>query len=182
MAGTGTSGKEFSLGFLVAQNLSRNSSVELINFAKPGAGVKNVLKVQLPEAIEKKPDYVLLMVGINDVHNNTADFEFKQFYKEILEKLAAETDAILVLVNIPYIGSNRILLSPWDMIFDFQIRKFNNMISEVTIEKDLTVIDLYSQFRKEFKHSSDLYSSDQFHPSDKGYKLWGDYINANTNY
>ena len=180
-AGIGSTKYENSLGFLIAQNLSKDSSLELLNFAKPGVGIKDVLNRQLPQTIEKKPDYVVLMIGINDIHNKTSDSYFKLSYKEILEKLKTGTSARVILINIPDIGSDRILFPPWDTVFDFQIKKFNNIVSEVALEKDFTVIDLYSQFRNEFKQSSDLYSADQFHPSDKGYKLWGEYINANFN-
>jgi lysophospholipase L1-like esterase len=180
MAGTGTTSQEKSLAFLIAQNLAQNSNVTLINLAVPGVGVEDVLDRQVPQAIEENPDYIILMIGTNDVHNKLPEPVFKNYYSQILDQLTS-TNAKISIINIPYIGSTNILYPPWDSIANSQIKKFNGDINDIAASKQLKVIDLYSQFESQFKDSSDLYSKDQFHPSDKGYALWANFVYENLN-
>ncbi len=176
MAGTGSTDEKNSLAILIAQDLAKQENIELINLASPGVGIEDVFNRQLPMTFKEKPDYIILMIGINDMHNKKSEFFFRTYYGMIIHDLKNQTDAKITLINIPYLGSDKILLPPWNFIMDLQIRKFNEVISSVGSDSNLPVMDLYSQFKSQFKKSSDLYASDQFHPSDKGYKLWGDYI------
>lgn len=177
MAGTGTSQEENSIGYLIAQNLSEDKNIELHNLALPGVGVEDVLKRQIPEAIRLKPDYIVLMIGINDIHNKKLASWFKSEFSEILETLKSETNAKITVINIPHLGSDKILLPPWNKLLIYRQDQFNNIIASDTSEKGINIIDINEKFAEQFRKSSDLYSEDQFHPSDKGYLLWSEYIN-----
>jgi len=181
MSGVGSSKVEGSMGYVIATSLSKNENVELINLSFPGVGVEDVLNRQIPKTIEEKPDYIILMIGINDIQNRKGEKLFKNYYTQILQKLTSQTNAKITVVNIPYLGSDKIIFPPWYTIFNLQIKKFNNIIEELARQDNLKVVTLYPTFREDFRKSSDLYSFDEFHPSDKGYKLWGEYIYANLN-
>lgn len=181
MAGVGSSTEEGSMGYVIAKSQSQNENIALINLAFPGVGVEDVLDRQVKKAIEEKPDYVVLMIGINDIQNKKGENLFRNYYSQILQKLTTQTNAKITPVNIPYIGSDKILYPPWNTIFDLQIKKFNKIILELALQNNLKVVELYPHFKKDFTKSSDFYSLDQFHPSDNGYKLWGEYIYANLN-
>jgi lysophospholipase L1-like esterase len=182
MAGTGSSGEEKSPAYLIAQSLSKNENIQLINLAFPGVGVVDVLERQVPKAIKEKPDYIILMIGTNDVHNKMFPATFKNYYQQILDKLTQIPNAKITIINIPFIGSDNILLAPWANVLDLQINNFNNIIQELAVQKGLTVIDLYQRFKNIFQGSSDLYSEDEFHPSDKGYAVWANFIYENINH
>lgn len=175
MAGTGTFDEKKSLAYLIAEGYAEKEDVTLINLAIPGVGVKHVYEVQVPETLEQKPDQIFLMIGTNDVHNRVTDRTFRNYLRASLDKLL-QTKAKVTVINIPYIGSNLILYSPWDRVLDGRIREFNQIIESEAASKGLGVIDLYTPFKEQFKNHSDLYSLDEFHPSEKGYKLWADYI------
>ncbi len=177
MAGTGSTDIKTSPAYLIAEDLASAEPLTLINMASPGAEIKDVLESQLPKAIEEKPDYAILMIGTNDVHERLSEKQFADYYNLIVTSLVKETSAKITLINIPYLGSDKILFPPWDSIADLRIRKFNDIISKIAMENNLTVVDLYGEFNLQFKDSSDLYSYDEFHPSDKGYALWANYIN-----
>lgn len=181
MAGTGSSKPENSLGYLIASDLAKNNKVTLLNYAAPGVGVVNVLEHQVLKTLDQQPNYVVLMIGTNDVHNKMSAGQFADYYREILEELTTHSKAKITIVNIPYIGSDKILLFPWDRVANLRIREFNEIIENKASQYQIPVVNLYEEFRHEFRSSSDLYSEDQFHPSDKGYALWADYINANLN-
>lgn len=182
MAGTGSSSQDKSLAFMLANNLAKKENIELINLAYPGVGVEDALRRQVPLAIKAKPDYIILMIGTNDVHNRMFPSVFEDNYRQVLNLLNQIPNAKITIINIPYIGSDKILLPPWDNVLNLQIKNFNLKIKELASQKNLKVIDIYERFKNEFNKSSTLYSDDQFHPSDKGYVLWADYINENLNY
>lgn len=181
MAGTGSSNNIHSLGYLIGQNLSQGKKLTLVNLASPGVGVEDVLKNQLPKALEEKPDYLVIFIGINDIHNKKSTTFFQDSYEKILS-LADNQNTKTTIINIPYLGSNSILLPPWNTILTFRTEQFNKIINKITEEKNFPVIDIYGHFKNDFINSSDLYSEDQFHPSDKGYALWAEFISANINH
>lgn len=175
--GVGNKDPGLTLPAIIAGNLqNQQKSGTVIKLAQAGATTRDVLKNQVPEAIDIYPDYILVFIGTNDVHNPITDQAFSGHYREMIDTLNSKTRADITLVNIPYIGSDKILLPPWDKILDWRIQRFNKIIQQIAAEKNLKTIDLYSSTKNQFTKSSDLYSEDEFHPSDKGYKLWADII------
>lgn len=182
MAGTGSTQEENSMAYLIAQDLATRQNVELQNLAHPGVGINDVLDRQLPEVIKIRPDYIVLMIGTNDVHNRMGLEEFNNKVHLLIGRLLSETPAKITVVNIPYLGSERILFRPWNSLLESRIQEFNNVLSaHVSIKKNIKLVDIYSKFKNYFVESSDLYAGDEFHPSDKGYGLWANYLNENLN-
>jgi lysophospholipase L1-like esterase len=94
----------------------------------------------------------------------------------MIHTLSTKTRAEITIINIPYIGSDQILLPPWNTILDWRMRRFNQIIAKTAKTENVKLIDLYTPTKEKFVKNSDLYSEDQFHPSDKGYRLWADII------
>lgn len=176
MVGVGSSDQTKALGYQVGTSVAG----KLVNLASPGSEVEDVLTDQLPEAIAEKPDFVLIMVGVNDVHNLKSSSGFADNYAKIVSALSSETSAKITLVNIPYLGSDKIVFPPWNFLLDLRTRQFNDIILKLSQGK-IKVVDLYGESKNKFQVSSDLYSKDQFHPSDKGYASWAGFIDANLN-
>lgn len=179
MAGTGSSNNQNTLSYQIAKNMVRKYNVYLINLAKPGATVETVFNTQVPTAIREKPDYIFILLGINDVHSLELPSSFGEKYLKLLNLLSKSYTKI-VIINIPFLGSNQILLPPWNILLDLRTKQFNNILKQISNEKNIKYIDLYGNFRNQFKNNSNLYSIDQFHPSDRGYELWANYIDANS--
>ena len=178
MVGVGTGEGDESLGLLLYKAKIGNKALKYVNLAIPGSTIKQVLKEQLPRALQSRPKIVWLLAGINDVHDFTPKKEFEKDYRLIVDGLIASGGQI-TLINIPYLGSSSILLPPWNLFMDFQTKQYNAIIDKIAREKGLKMADLYKLSREKFIDSSDLYSGDLFHPSGRGYILWSDYINAN---
>lgn len=179
LAGTCTRNPSNVLANLIAQSFALDGQkVTLLNLAVPGAGVKDVLEEQVPEALEQNPDFIVLMVGVNDVHDLKIASYFKEYYTQILKQLN-QTKAKVTLITIPYLGSDLVLFPPWDVNIESETENFNYIINSLAQDYGLKVIDLHDKFKNDFKKTSKLYCSDQFHPSDEGYKAWANYINAN---
>ncbi len=165
-AGVGVLNYPDSYPYQVAERLSAQGQVKLINLGHPGALLIDVEKTQLPRALLEKPDVVTLLIGINDIHNFVPINEFENRYSGVVEALSG-SGARVYLLSIPHLGSGNTLLFPYNMLLDFKTRQFNLKIKEISERYDLKYIDIYSADKSE-----GFYSEDEFHPSALGYKDW----------
>ena len=180
-AGVGVNNYEQSYPYLIAEKLSVKNNVILKDRSKVGFKSSDVKDALLPLAISDKPDIVTLLVGINDIRDNVSKDEFKKNYEQIIKSLTQETKAKIYIINIPFIGSDRLILPPYNYYFDYKTNEFNEIIKDIAKENNIQYIDLYSLTKKEFKKSDSYYSADLFHPSAEGYAFWADVIYDNFN-
>lgn len=179
MAGVGSSRFDTILGYRLADNLkSQASDITLVNLAQPGGTTRDVLQYQLTPAANHQPDNIYILIGVNDIHDFVTPTEFSQNYEKILDSLALQTKAQITVINIPFIGSNLLLYPPYNLYFDIQTQRYNQIIKKLAESKQIRYVDLYTKSKPYFR-TTELYSVDQFHPSDEGYKLWGQLINEN---
>lgn len=179
-AGVGSRDYKETYAYFVAEDLTKKSKkVKFINLGQPSASIDDVIRNQLPEVLKEDPEYVSIMIGINDVFNFKTLEYFKKSYQQLLDQLSAESKAKIIVCNIPFLGSDDLLLPPFNSFWDFRIKQFNSVIKQVSEEKAVRYVDIYSFSRNLFNQNMKLYSADQFHPSGEGYKLWGQFINAN---
>lgn len=149
--------------------------------AVPGARTDDLLNGLLPAAIRDNPDIVTVLIGVNDVHNDTNRAEFSANYENIIMRLRKETKAKIYLINIPFIGADNLILPPYNYLFDARTKQFNKVIQELAIKYQIKYIDLYTPTKNLFTKSGSHYAADLFHPSAEGYKIWADLIYANFN-
>lgn len=179
--GVGASSEQTSFSYMLYKSSDPKSNMNLINLAVSGAKVRNVLEEQLPVALQEDLADVVILIGINDIHDQTPLKSFEKDYRGIIEELTSKTSAKITLINIPYLGSDLILLPPWNFYTDLKTRQYNEIIKNLAEEKNLKLVDLYGLTEDKFKKNSSLYSKDQFHPSDQGYALWMELINNTQN-
>ncbi len=181
-AGAGTNSYEEILPYLLSEKLTGDDKQILLNnYSVPGIETAGVISDLLPDAIKDNPDIVTLLIGANDIHNKVSAREFKKNYEEILSRLKKETKAAIYVINIPFIGSDKLMLPPYQFLFDLRTREFNGIIKNLADKYSVQYIDLYAPTVDLFKHSGDHYSKDLFHPSATGYKLWADIIYDHIN-
>lgn len=169
-AGVGVSDQRGSYPYLIAQKLSAKNNVELINLARAGDTSSDVLANQIPKVSVEKPNLVTVLIGINDIHNLIPVKKFESNLTQIV-KAFKQTNARIYLLSIPYLGSDKILLPPYNFILDQRTKQFNNVIKKISTDFGVNYINLYS-----LKKPADFYSADQFHPAEAGYSLWATYI------
>lgn len=179
-AGVGVRNIEDTIVYAYAGKLARKFwQVNVTNLAWPGDDSEDVLKVQLPQAVAKNPDYVTLFIGVNDMHNQKPLEEFRKNYEEILNTLLTQTTARIIVINIPYLGSDDLIRFPFTHYFDMRTQQYNSIISSLAQNDRIRYVDLYKGSRKVLNKNKDNYAEDLFHPSAKGYLLWSGIINAN---
>lgn len=150
----------------------RDKNFTLHNLSLPGARSEDIINVFLEKTIEKKPDIVTLLIGINDVHGNISKAQFKNNYETILKKLTTETQAKVYAIAIPLLGSPSLFLPPYRYYFDTRTKNFNEVIREVASDHSIPYIDLYTPTKDIFAENGPHYSTDYFHPSALGYSYF----------
>lgn len=157
--------------------LDKYKKVEVLNLAVSGSVAEDVLSGQLPQALEEKPDFVTIFIGTNDVHDFTDKEKFRASLEIITDKLKI-TGAKIILINIPYLGTDSLILFPYNKLMDARIKEFNLILKDLADKKGIEYFDLYTPTKEYSVKNPDFYSKDQFHPSEKGYIFWGDLISA----
>jgi lysophospholipase L1-like esterase len=175
-AGVGVADYEESYPYLIAEKLAVKNSIILENNSVPGFTSENVENALLPLAVSEKPDIVTLLVGINDIRDNVSKEKFQENYDQIIKTLKQETSAKIYVINIPFIGSGKLISPPYNYYFDLKTKEFNKIIEELAQKNNVQYIDLYSPTAEEYGKSDSYYSIDLFHPSAEGYAIWADII------
>lgn len=172
-AGTGVNNFKDAYPYLLAEKLSQaNEKVLLRNFSYPGARTADLIENLLTPAIASQPDIITLLIGTNDMHGNVGRVTFQKNYQTILERLTKETKARIFLISIPFIGSDTLLLPPYDTYFNKETIAYNASIKYLAHKYNLRYIDIATPTEKVFEKDGDHYAADSFHPSAKGYALW----------
>lgn len=178
--GFGASTYQGTFPYVLGQKLLKKyREVEVTNLAVCGANIDNLLYKQLPQAIKRKPDVITILIGTNDIHNFTSIKKFEESFENIINKLKRSTNSQILIINIPYIITEFMTFPPYNLFMNFRIKKFNRLIKSLADKKKIKYFDLYIHTKYYFKKGSALYSPDWFHPSERGYKLWGNLINLN---
>ncbi len=178
-AGVGSTNYKETYPYIAAKKLlSKSYEVTFENLGKPGAESSDVLNSQIPKAVLENPDYVSILVGINDIHNLKSITEYKRNMSQILETLKTKTHAKITVIDIPLLGYENWQF-PYRDLLDLRTRQFNDALKNLPEIKNVNFIDLYTRSREQFLLDKNLYSSDLFHPNNQGYIFWGNLINVN---
>jgi lysophospholipase L1-like esterase len=173
-AGVGASDYTKTYGYSLTQSLHKKYRyVAFTDLGQPGAKSRDVLDNQVTRAIADSPDLITVLVGTNDVLNHVDLKVFEKNLIEIVYPLIHKTHAKVIMMNIPYLGSNSLVYPPYNMLLDWRVGQYNQVIEKVAQKYSLELVDLYTPSKKAFAADQSMYSVDQFHPSDKGYILWG---------
>lgn len=174
--GAGADNASQSWPSIIAGKLTGNqTSVELVNLAVPGALSHEVIESQLAEAVKAQPDLVTLLIGVNDLHNFIPLETYKNNLTIILTELKNKTKAEIFIINLPYLGTDSLLLPPYNFYFGRKTGDYNKALSEVAKNFNLIPVDIHAT-KQEFLADKSLYAMDDFHPSAKGYGIWADII------
>jgi len=148
--------------------------LELLNLGQSGATASGVLADQVPRALATKPRLITLGIGINDVGLQLPDDAFALNLEEIVVPLR-RLEAPIAIANIPDLALAPAVagLVPRS-IYERRIELFNEHVAATAARHGLTLIDLYGWSRDALPGRPELFSSDGFHPSARGYDVWAE--------
>lgn len=149
---------------------------EYHNLGKSGDRIKHVVKNQLPQVLELKPNLVTVSIGVNDIRGRVKLSEFEKDLTYFVKTLQRETDAKVIITNIPDFSSLPTLPIYIRIASKIFINRFNKSIERVSGNFGLTLVDIFKVSRAFCREWRDFISNDGYHPSDAGYALWAETI------
>jgi lysophospholipase L1-like esterase len=157
---------------LFTRVLAARPRSKLTNLCLSGATTEDVVRAQLDRAIKAEPDLVTLGIGINDIGQGVSLESFAVNYETIVSRLTTETDAPLILTNIPDTSTAPRIPEVLRPEINSRILIFNEKIFEIALRHGATVFDIYSVTHEMLADHPEYFSADGFHPSDAGYEVW----------
>ena len=158
---------------LVHASLPRGT--QLLNLGISGATLGDVLRDELPPALDARPRWVTLWPGVNDLRAGVALPVFAGQLDQALGQLTAPragslaAPPVVLVLNIPDLRRLPAFAGIDPNILDTAVREWNAAIAASTQRHGVRLVDLYT-------HGPDLHahpeyiSADGFHPSSAGYR------------
>ena len=144
-----------------------------------GATAAGVLRWQLPQALEDRPDLVTLSIGPNDITRERSLWAYARDIDGILGALIRGTTAVVVVDLIPDLTvTPRFKGKEIGPLVQKRVVAFNEILASRAHAYGAKVVDLYSASRQEVPRRPELIGADGYHPSDEGYARWAELIGA----
>lgn len=157
---------------IYADLLRQYRHVTYHNLGKRGARVRDVVETQLNRAVEARPTLITLSIGANDALHQTSLKHFRTDMDYLLATLHEQTEAIIVMTNIPDFSFAPRVPAPLKPVIRLRIGQYNSIITEIGHEQSITLVDTFKESALVARRFPHAVSSDNFHPSDFGYTLW----------
>jgi lysophospholipase L1-like esterase len=152
--------------------LTHRANAQLTNLCVSGATTADVLRNQLARGVAEKPNLVTLGIGINDIGHGIDIEDFARNYDQLLTTLTRDTDARIIVTNIPDISSAPRIPEFARREYQQLIMNFNQRLGAIALKHGVTVFDVHRTTSEQLPSHPEFFSSDGFHPSDAGYEMW----------
>jgi acyl-CoA thioesterase-1 len=147
----------------------------LVNLGVGGATAAGVLRWQLPQAVELRPDLVTLSIGPNDITGERSLWAYGRDIDGILGALIHRTTAVVVVNLIPDLTvTPRFKGKEIEPLVHKRVVAFNEILASRAHAYGAEVVDLYGASRQEVPRRPELIGADGYHPSDEGYARWAE--------
>ncbi len=168
--GVGASDAMHALPQVVARGLIR--PVHLTVLAESGARVADAVVDQVPLLAARKPDWVVVGIGSNDVIHLTSRSTFRRRLDRLLDRVGEIADRVIVL-GIGEFASTPRFAQPLRWILGARGHQLDSDVRAAARDHNALYVDITGRTGREFVADPGLYhASDRFHPSDAGYALW----------
>ncbi|MGB8510766.1 MAG: SGNH/GDSL hydrolase family protein, partial [Pyrinomonadaceae bacterium] len=144
----------------------------LVNLCVSGATSADVLRGQVGRVGAAAPTLITLGIGINDITHGLAPEEFERNCDEIAARLREQTDAPVVVTNIPDISHAPAVPVSMREGVRTRLNLFNARLAAVASRRRFSLVDAYTKSHALIPAHPEFFSSDNFHPSDEGYEYW----------
>lgn len=167
---------EESWPYLLTRHLNDTKvPTELLgNPAVTGYTTQDLIDKELPLFYRLQPNFVTLLIGVNDYVQGKSLEDFSQNFKHILDYLqkGSVDNCKIILITIPdySVAPNGEKYAKGRNV-RAGIEEYNNFIKEEALKRKLEVVDILPSSLK-MKSDASLVSEDGLHPSAKEYANW----------
>ncbi|KQN38869.1 sialate O-acetylesterase [Pedobacter sp. Leaf41] len=132
---------------------------------------------RLQDVIDGKPAKIFILIGINDISRNIPDSVILKNYKTMISRVRNGSKRTKIYFNtlLPVNSSFAKFKNHYGK--DEHILWLNEEIKKLS-SKNVTVIDLYSNFTDQDKHLRAELTKDGLHLIPEGYKVWADFLKS----
>ena len=123
------------------------------------------LLYRLHYTLDKRPETVVLMIGINDLLQGQPIEKMEQNYARILEQME-DIHTVVILALLP------VKAVPETAAINNDIRELNTYLQKESQQRGYTFVDLYSLMADETGGLKERYSSDGVHLTPAAYRVW----------
>ena len=153
-------------------------SLELVaNLGVNGFTSRDVIDAELPELSLLRPEFVTLLVGVNDVVQGVPEATFRANAALILDQLLASlaTNRIVVVATPDYTVTPQGAAYGDPALQAAAIRRNNEILRELSAVREIAFVDIYDLSLGAASDPS-LVAGDGLHPSGSQYALWVDRV------
>jgi acyl-CoA thioesterase-1 len=144
----------------------------LVNLCVSGATTGDVLRAQVGRVGDARPALVTVGIGINDLKRQATPEQFARNFEEIVTRLRAQTDAPVVVSNLPDVSHAPAVPAFLREEARRRILLFNGRIADAAGRHRLHLADSFEKSAAVISAHAEFFSPDGFHPSDEGYEFW----------
>ena len=144
-----------------------------------GGDTTDGVLARLGEIIDSEPSAVFLLIGINDLYNNTIEKPSVSYIAnniiDIAKKIKSSSSNTKVYIQTLLPISKQKSFKYYDL-YNQNIKKINKIIIENQQQGLYTVIDLHSLFVDNKGQLINDLTYDGLHLNEEGYKVWSNFI------
>ena len=146
------------------------SDVRLVNLGVPGITLHQALNVELPIALDARPNLITIWLAVNDLANNVPLDSYSHDLDLLLSRIqVADPTAQIAIANVPdlmYLPYFSNFAEP-QMLYA-QVQAYNAAIATAVKQYHVILVDVYQQW-SELRSHPEYISDDGLHPSTLGY-------------
>ena len=158
---------------IVCRRLGEHRHVVLRSLAIGGATARTVIRDQLDEAVESRPDIALLSIGGNDAIHGVPLSRFERELDLAVADLTA-SGALVLLSGVGDLGTIPRLYQPLRGLMTRRSATYDRAHQRVAQRHGALVVDQRSDDRRLWLRDRSLWSEDLFHVSASGHARWAD--------
>lgn len=162
---------------LAAETEKNNKKIKFINRGKSGDRITDVYARIKEDIINLKPDYMSILIGVNDVsHELTMNCgvspeKFRMIYRMLAEEITEALPDIEIIILEPFVLKGFATEKLWDK-FNSEVRKLAGISKEIAKEFSFEFVPLQAKFDKLSDDGDTRYwSVDGIHPTSAGHQV-----------
>jgi len=144
----------------------------LVNLCVSGATTGDLLRAQVGRVGDARPALVTVGIGINDLTRQATPEQFAHNIGEIVTRLRAQTDAPVVVSNLPDVSHAPAVPAFLRGAARRRLILYNERIAGAAARHGLHLADSFEKSAAVIPTHPEFFSPDGFHPSDEGYEFW----------
>jgi acyl-CoA thioesterase-1 len=151
--------------------------IDVINTGVSGDTACHMFHRWSDDVIRHQPDWLSIMIGINDVHRWRADPTLDEFspdgyfkyYDAVVSRAVKETKAKIILLDPFYISNDRAADSGRSLILH-HLPKYHKIVASLAAQHKTRHVKLHAVFAKLLQHNPpDRFCPEPIHPHESGH-------------